>query len=738
MNAKRWLACALALCLAIGQPALSEAVPEGDPEEEILLEQAEEPAPEQPEFALEPPAADEAPELSLPDEAFEPIFEQVVMEAVAPGGDDHAARFAGYVRRTLYDISASRDKKNVGYALEGSAVAVYAFLRRQVVLAAGGELDSTRFAMPLALLSPDKARYTAADLGVASVVEDGAITADAKAAFYGLLLPEGTVALVIDALLADCPYELYWYDKVLSTITTQGFRAVRADGEWALTTENASVTFSFPVEAEYSATGEQNTYELDAGRMKTVQTAAGAARSLVDSCAGLSDLDKLIAYRRAICDLTGYNGAAGDAAYGNPWQLIWVFDGDPATDVVCEGYAKAFQYLCDLTDFSGGVTCWSVTGQMRGGLGAGRHMWNIVHMEDGLNYLVDVTNCDSGTLGYPDGLFLAGGAGSPESGYALECDGAALSYAYDADMFSIFSNADLTLAAASYLRPEPDPTEEPTPEPTEEPTPDPTEEPTPEPTSEPTPEPTPTPAPTPGPTPTLTPTPTPTPEPLREGWSREDGGWRYYRKGSAVTGWQPIDGARYWFDEGGWMRTGWLRDGGDWYWFDATGAVRAGWVRDGERWYFMGEGGAMREGWLRDGGDWYYLIPGSGAMCVGWRRIDGQWYFFNASGRMKTGWISDRGRYYFLSSAGVMRTGWLRDDGDWYYLGASGAMRLGWVYHEGAWYFMGDGGAMLTDCWRYVNGRFYYFLASGRMARDQSLRLDGAVYRFGSDGAWIE
>lgn len=37
-------------------------------------------------------------------------------------------------------------------------------------------------------------------------------------------------------------------------------------------------------------------------------------------------------------------------------ELIWVFDGDSSTNVVCEGYAKAFQYLCDL---SGAYTFWS-------------------------------------------------------------------------------------------------------------------------------------------------------------------------------------------------------------------------------------------------------------------------------------------------------------------------------------------------------------------------------------------
>lgn len=37
------------------------------------------------------------------------------------------------------------------------------------------------------------------------------------------------------------------------------------------------------------------------------------------------------------------------------------------------------------------------------------HMWNHVRMDDGKIYLVDVTNCDSNSVGYPYKLFLAGG-----------------------------------------------------------------------------------------------------------------------------------------------------------------------------------------------------------------------------------------------------------------------------------------------------------------------------------------
>ena len=90
---------------------------------------------------------------------------------------------------------------------------------------------------------------------------------------------------------------------------------------------------------------------------------------------------------REICDLVEYNSAAAndelDDSVQDPWKLIWVFDGDSSTNVVCEGYAKAFKYLCDLSEFQRDISCITVSGVMSGGTGAGDHMWNVVNMGQG-------------------------------------------------------------------------------------------------------------------------------------------------------------------------------------------------------------------------------------------------------------------------------------------------------------------------------------------------------------------
>ena len=83
--------------------------------------------------------------------------------------------------------------------------------------------------------------------------------------------------------------------------------------------------------------------------------------------------------------------------------------------MVCEGYSKAFQYLCDLSD----ITCYTVTGIMNGGTGEGPHMWNIV-ANNGKYYMADITNSDEGTVGEDGGLFLDTPiSGSISRGYTL-------------------------------------------------------------------------------------------------------------------------------------------------------------------------------------------------------------------------------------------------------------------------------------------------------------------------------
>ena len=118
------------------------------------------------------------------------------------------------------------------------------------------------------------------------------------------------------------------------------------------------------------------------------------ANKIVEANKGKDIKDMLKAYQEKICDLTSYNDIQREKYNSkapdidlNAWQPFYVFDDNANTSVVCEGYSKAFQYLCDESN----IKCYTVSGKMAGGTGEGDHMWNIVVI-DGKSYLVDVTN----------------------------------------------------------------------------------------------------------------------------------------------------------------------------------------------------------------------------------------------------------------------------------------------------------------------------------------------------------
>jgi len=96
---------------------------------------------------------------------------------------------------------------------------------------------------------------------------------------------------------------------------------------------------------------------------------------------------------------------------------------------------------------------YAVSGTMDGGTGAGAHMWNIVRMENGKNYIVDVTNCDPPAVGADNKLFLTGiSSGSVAGGYTVVLDNSAsITYTYEEKVLGNFSEEELTISEHSYL-----------------------------------------------------------------------------------------------------------------------------------------------------------------------------------------------------------------------------------------------------------------------------------------------
>jgi len=327
-------------------------------------------------------AAETLPETS--GETAEVFAETCIPETDLPSSDD---LFAGYVEQ-LFSPWGGAGAYSVG------------------VRTAGSQLTGDEKLVYDALVPIVKAIAAGERASAVVVLGAGATNAGEQLTFSGTF-DDFDLKSLMAAVLTDHPYQMYWYDKT-SGVALRG-------SQYSDSGRIASLSFGFSVAGTYQPEG----YNADAPAVDTTKTGAASAavvnaQAVVSANAARSDYEKLVAYRDYICSAVSYNTAAADetytGGYGDPWQLIYVFDGNPDTNVVCEGYSKAFQYLCDLSAFTGDVSCYTVTGQMVGGTGAGGHMWNIVTMEDGKNYLVDVTNSEAGTVGQGGELFLAGGA----------------------------------------------------------------------------------------------------------------------------------------------------------------------------------------------------------------------------------------------------------------------------------------------------------------------------------------
>ena len=182
-----------------------------------------------------------------------------------------------------------------------------------------------------------------------------------------------------DALFKDCPYQ-FWIG-VGAGGTTFSYTYSSLPGEqrtWII----RKITINLRADADYATD--------PAG-------AVAAVRGEVASFAveGSSRYERLLSIHdglaaRIVYDLTAPHAheAYGALLHGRS---------------VCEGYAKSFQMLC----LREGIPCVLVTGMAVDDDGAEAHMWNLVQMEDGAWYAVDLT-WDDQENGLRHEFFLTG------------------------------------------------------------------------------------------------------------------------------------------------------------------------------------------------------------------------------------------------------------------------------------------------------------------------------------------
>ena len=356
---------------------------------------------------------------------------------------DNAELFAGFVKREMGKDAAKWAEKlsGAGEGLTGAWANVYEAMVPEIHKIAAGQRTSTEFEYDDLndLGSGETIFFTAEELGVSSVGTPNNPCDEFKQAFVTQLL---TFYL---ALKADLPFDLYWHDVTKGFYF--GYNYDMADnGMWI---EVTALYFAPCVDKDYRV-DDSDLFTVNPTIGQRVETAATTARTIVAKYAGESDYEKLRAYNKEICDAVTYDYDAveelnaGTIDHGDPWQLIWAFDNDPTTNIVCEGYSKAFQHLFDLSTFKNKIRSLIVTGDAGGG-----HMWNVVLMENGQRYLMDVTWSDG--QGEYDGQYEAFFLKGADDGTYPKYKFYNSWRTYDSRMMALYGEEKLTLSHEDYV-----------------------------------------------------------------------------------------------------------------------------------------------------------------------------------------------------------------------------------------------------------------------------------------------
>ena len=218
----------------------------------------------------------------------------------------------------------------------------------------------------------------------------------------------GQVREAVHLLYNEIPEDLYWNENLGYVLQLY----YRDNGSYYQAT---ALEVRFEVD-NYRGSGS---YTVDTGRIGVAiqarNNAVEEARNIIRMNTNDPIMDRLRAMKDRICVLNTYNWDSIEPGYqgkDDNQNLIAVFDYDPNTNVVCAGYAAAFQYLCELVFSHDALKCFYVTGDA-----GGPHAWNIVRILD-QSFMVDVTNCDrdasSGPAASDDYFMLWVGDGHAE------------------------------------------------------------------------------------------------------------------------------------------------------------------------------------------------------------------------------------------------------------------------------------------------------------------------------------
>ena len=197
----------------------------------------------------------------------------------------------------------------------------------------------------------------------------------------------------------------------------------------------------------------------------------------------------------------------------------------------------------------------------------------------------------------------------------------------------------------------------------------------------------------------------------QDGWHVKNGVTRYYLDWKPLTGWQDLEGSRFYFREDGTLCTGWQTIGTDTYYLGTDGRLATGWLQLPEGKYYLGT---------------------DGIRVSGWQELEGQRHHFDDSGKMTTGILIENGAAYLFDAQGQLSTGWVTLDGKNYYADENAHPLFGWVEIDGKTHYFDETGAAASG-WVRLDGFDYYFYTDGSPAQGEEI-IDGQTHYFAPNG----
>lgn len=144
-------------------------------------------------------------------------------------------------------------------------------------------------------------------------------------------------------------------------------------------------------------------------------------------------------------------------------------------------------------------------------------------------------------------------------------------------------------------------------------------------------------------------------------------------------------------------------------------APNAGWHYDSNGWWYVDEYGEYPSDEIRYIHGEKYLFDENGYMQKGWHFVNGRTFYFDDNGEMaNSGWQKIGDDYYYFYSDGRLEKMWGVDG---YYVDEKGRWDStpGWKYNSeyDVWHYIDSNGRLVSDCWKYIDGKYYYFYDTG-------------------------